>query len=65
MDGWEWNKLAASVLAAAAFVLAVHFAAEAIFTVPPLQKPVYVPPQDKPASDRATPAGGAEAADPQ
>lgn len=49
MDGWEWNKLAASVLAALVFVLAVHFAAEAIFAVPDLPKPAYVPqPPDKP-----------------
>jgi hypothetical protein len=42
MDAWEWNKLAAGVLAVAIFLLAVHFAAEAIFTVPSLSKPAYI-----------------------
>jgi cytochrome c len=49
MDSWEWNKLAAAVLGTLAFVLAVHLAAEAIFTVPPPAKPGYVAAEPAPA----------------
>jgi len=50
MDSWEWNKYAAAILSALVFVLAVHFAAETIFTVPPPAKPGYIPAEpQKPA----------------
>lgn len=44
MDSWEWNKYAAAILSALVFVLAVHLAANALFTVPTPAKPGYVPP---------------------
>jgi hypothetical protein len=43
MDSWEWNKYAAAALSALVFVMAVHFAAETIFAVPPPAKPGYIP----------------------
>jgi cytochrome c len=42
MDSWEWNKIAGAVLGTLIFVLAVKFAAEAIFETPLPAKPGYV-----------------------
>lgn len=44
MDSWEWNKYAAAVLSALVFVLAVHFVANAVFSIPAPSRPGYVPP---------------------
>jgi cytochrome c len=42
MDSWEWNKIAGAVLGTLIFVLAVKFAAEAIYDTPLPAKPGYV-----------------------
>ncbi|GEM_PF-6648042 len=55
MDAWEWNKLAAGILVVLTFVLAVHFAAEAIFTVPAPSKPAYIAVAPAPPAQPAQP----------
>jgi cytochrome c len=42
MDSWEWNKIAGAVLGTFIFVLAVKFAADAIYEAPLPAKPGYV-----------------------
>ena len=41
MDSFEWNKIAGAVLGTALFVMAVRIVGEAIYYVPPPDKPGY------------------------
>lgn len=43
MDSWEWNKIAAAILGVLVFIFTVHFAADAVFTVPRADPPGYAP----------------------
>jgi len=43
MDSWEWNKIAAAILSVLVFMLTIHIAANALFTVSPADPPGYIP----------------------
>jgi cytochrome c len=42
MDSFEWNKIAGAVLGTALFVMVIRIGGEAIYHVPPPEKPGYV-----------------------